>query len=284
MKLVRLLSAGTVAAGGALLGLSLALTAGAARADDWIVGDNIFVTSGASVGNHTTYVTGTANDLPFGTTFVDYGKYSGGAFTFEDISSIQNPLFPFAFNVDKVNSYGSFGSTPFAYADPLAKSSWISVAVDPGPNGPGPAPVGTFAGEPLRMGKAFPDTFAYTTVFNVAQSGWYEVGGKFLSDDTLQGVALNYDFTTGARDADLTTTNPADTYRTPGTLAGTFQHLNAGDNLLTFFVSNENNDRTGLSYSATLTLVPEPGAVTFGTMLSCSLLGLMVRARRRSRS
>jgi hypothetical protein len=277
MKSVRWLI-GTVAVG--TLALSLAQVA---RADDYIIGDDIFVLSGRSHAAQLLYfTTGAKNNMSWATTTVNYGKYSGGAFTFEDISAIQNPASPYAVNVSKVDSYGSFNNTPWAYADPFQYSSWISVACDPGPNGGGPSPVGTFTGEPKRIGNGYPDTFAYTTVFNVDKDGYYILNGKFLSDDNLQGVAVNYNFQTGARDADLAATTPADTYRTPGTLFGGF-NLKQGKNYLTFFVSDNGNDRTALDYSTKLTNVPEPGAVAFGTVLMGGLLGLMGRARLRSR-
>jgi hypothetical protein len=277
MKSVRWLI-GTLAVG--TLALSLAQVA---RADDFIIGDDIFVLSGRSIaGLHLLYPAGAKNDTSWATTYVDYGKYSGGAFTSEDISAIQNPQSPYAVNVDKVNSYGSFNNTPYSYADPFAFSSWISVAADPGPNVPGTPPVGTFQNEPVRLGNKYPDTFAYTTIFNVDKDGYYILDGKFLSDDILQDAAVNYNFQTGARDADLSTTTPADTYRTPGTLSGGF-YLHKGDNALTFFVLDNGNDRTALDYSTKLTMVPEPGAVAFGTVLMGGLLGLMGRARLRSR-
>jgi hypothetical protein len=274
MKSVRLLFGAVVVSA-----LTLSLAQGA-HADDWLIGSDVFqLTSGASTGDHSTYNVGVINDLlANGTTGVKYGKYVGGVFT-PEAASIIDPSNPFAFNVSKVNSYGAFGDTYYSYQDPLANSSWISVAVDPGPDGPGPSPLGTFTGEPKRLGLDYPDTFVYTTTFTVDKKGYYLLDGSFLSDDILQSVIVN-DGTADA--AGVGTTNPFFTYREPGTLSGAF-YLNAGENKISFFTADGGNDRSALNYSAKLTLVPEPGAVAFGTILSCGLLGLMGRGRLRTR-
>jgi hypothetical protein len=266
---------------GAVAVSALALTlAQGARADDWIIGSDIYqLTSGASIGDHSTYNVGVINDLlANGTTGMDYGKLTGGVFT-PEAAAVIDPLHPFAYNVAKVDSYGAFGDTFFSYADPFAKSSWISVGVDPGPDGPGPAPLGTFTGEPKRLGNSYPDTFVYTTTFTVDKKGYYVFDGNFLSDDILQSVVVN----NGTADAAaLGTTNPFFTYRDPGTLSGGL-NLKQGENTISFFVLNNDNDRSALDFSTKLTLVPEPGAVAFGTALMGGLLGLMGRARLRSR-
>ena len=150
----------------------------------------------------------------------------------------------------------------------LGDSSWLSYNAGTGPNGTVTAPNGTYV---------------YTTIFTSSSNA---VGTlSVLADDTLS-VYLNGNLILAAAGP----MGPADPYShcadtgpnclTPTTFL--FSVLNAGQNTLSFDVSQVNGSQTGLDYTGSVSSgsdssIPEPASLA---MLGTGLLGFFGFLRR----
>jgi len=227
---------------------------------------------------------GTASSVLF-----QYGTGFNGSFSL--LASTGDARFAAAgtaVNVDKVTSYGPV----FQYSDPFGGSNWVSAYYSSDPvlaplDGGGTPSIGPNSIHPTEPAStdgavvAIDQTFAYSTTFTLGAPGTFTVAGNLLSDDGTLGATI---------DSTPLTLTPL---FVSGDITGPFVlgysvtgslPLSAGSHTLTFFVLNNNKDRTASDFSVSVTpniiVIPEPGTIAFGTILSGSILGLMVRARR----
>lgn len=202
------------------------------------------------------------------------------------------------YNVGPVDSY----DLPFQYKDLTdfglnTGANWVSAYIDKGLD-PSPGGDHSYFNEPGRVGQLMPGVFAYTTTFTVNPGlSSFDLLGNMLSDDAIVGAFVDYNFTPGpagrisggsvggsTKNVSISqSTNGTDPFRVLGSFsAAGISNTPGQTHTLTFFIQNNNNDRTGIEFAANA-IVPEPGTIASGLTMGMSLFGMLGAARLRRR-